>query len=124
VQLIIVPHQYGTRDEQRFPQELVQRAEAEGHKVHFGTMLFNMSRLFGFSVGSAVADFLRVFSQGFKVCVELVLSTTDAGLVDAGEKVVVVAGSGRGADTAMVAIASDSWHLKQLHVSRILCKPL
>jgi uncharacterized protein len=124
VRLIILPHQYGTREEQRFPRELVERAEREGHVVHFGTMLFAMGRLFGFSAGGAVADFLRVFCQGFKVCVELVLMVGDAGLVALGEKVVVVSGTGRGADTAMIATGADTCHLKQMHVSRILCKPL
>ena len=124
VRLVILPHQYGTSEQQRFPNELVERARQEGHAVHFGTMPFAMSRLFGFSVGSAVADFLRVFCQGFKVCVELVLIAGDAGLVDVGEKVIVVSGSGRGADTAMIATGATTWHLKQLHVSRILCKPL
>lgn len=124
VRLIILPHQYGTRAEQRFPDELVERARREGHVVHFGTMLFAMGRLFGFSVGSAVQDFLRVFCQGFKVCVELVLIAGDAGLVGVGEKVIVVAGTGRGADTAMVATGATTCNLKDLHVSRILCKPL
>lgn len=124
VRLIILPHQYGTSPEQRFPEELVERANQEGHAVHFGTMPFAMGRLFGFSIGTAVADFLRVFCQGFKVCVELVLIAGDAGLVGVGEKVVVVAGTGRGADTAMVATGATTWNLKDLHVSRILCKPL
>ena len=124
VRLIIVPHQYGSREEQRFPAELVERARQEGHVVHFGTMLFDMAKLFGFSVGSTVATFLRMFSQGFKVCIELVLSASDAGLIDAGEKVVVVAGTSRGADTAMVATGANTWNPKRLHMSRILCKPL
>ena len=122
--LVILPHQYGTAPEQRFPDELLERAKAEGHAVHFGTMPFAMARLFGFSVGSAVADFLRVFSQGFKVGVEILLIATDAGLVQTGEKVVVVAGTGRGADTALVATGATTWNLKEMHVSRILCKPL
>ena len=124
VRLVILPHQYGTRPEQRFPDELVERARQEGHVVHFGTMPFAMGRLFGFSIGAAVADFLRVFCQGFKVCIELVLIAGNAGLADVGEKMVAVAGTGRGADTAMVATGATSWNLKDLHVSRILCKPL
>ena len=124
VRLVILPHQYGTSDQQRFPSDLVERAGQEGHVVHFGTMPFAMRGLFGFSLGTVVADFLRVFCQGFKVCVELVLIAGDAGLVETGEKVIVVSGTGRGADTAMVAIGANTQHLKELHVSRILCKPL
>jgi hypothetical protein len=112
VRLIVVPHQYGFGPGQRFPPELVVRAREEGHTVYFGTMLFHQEKLFGTTVFKTAADFLRVFCQGVKVCVE------------AGEEVVVVAGSGRGADTALVMRGATSTEPKGMHVSRILCKPL
>jgi hypothetical protein len=124
VRLVIVPHQYGFGPEQRFPQELVERARQEGHAVHFGTMLFHQEKLFGEGPAQWVATFLRAFSQGVKVCVEILLMAGDAGLVTAGEQVVVVAGTGRGADTALVMTGTTSRELKAMHVSRILCKPL
>ena len=124
VRLIIVPHQYGSRPEQRFPEELVGRARAEGHEVLFSTMVLSMDALLGPSAGSRMSDSLRVFCQGFKVCVEILLMAGDAGLVGAGEQVIAVAGTGRGADTAMIATGSTTRDLKALHVSQILCKPL
>ena len=39
-------------------------------------------------------------------------------------KVVVVAGTGRGADTAVVATAAPSSRLHELHITEIICKPL
>jgi hypothetical protein len=71
-----------------------------------------------------VADFLRFFCQGVKVCVEILLMAGNAGLVEAGEEVVVVAGTGRGADTALVMRGATSTEPKGMRVSRILCKPL
>ncbi len=71
-----------------------------------------------------VADFLRAFCEGVKVCVEIALMAANAGLVEAGEQVVVVAGTHRGADTALVMTGATSMDPKQLHISRILCKPL
>lgn len=125
VRLIIVPHQYGfAAAGQRFPQELVQRARAEGHEVYFGTMLFHEERLFGQGPAQWVADFLRVVCQGLKVCVEIVLMAGNAGLVDVDEPVIAVAGSGRGADTALVMRGATTMDPKHLHVSEILCKPL
>jgi uncharacterized protein len=124
VKLIIVPHQYGFGPGQRFPPELVERARAEGHVVYFGTMLFHQEKLFGTTVGKTVADFLRVFCQGVKVCVEILLMAGNAGLVEAGEEVIVVAGTGRGADTALVMRGATSAEPKDMHVSRILCKPI
>jgi hypothetical protein len=124
LRLVIVPHQYGFGPGQRFPQDLVARAREEGHRVYFGTMLFHQETLFGEGPAQRVADFLRIFCQGVKVCVEILLMAGNAGLVSEGEPVVVVAGTGRGADTAMIMTGATTRNLKALHVSRILCKPL
>jgi hypothetical protein len=56
--------------------------------------------------------------------VEILLMVTDAGHVALGEKVIVVTGTRYGADTAVVAIASSSTHLTDLHITEIICKPL
>lgn len=124
MQLVIVPHQYGFGPGQRFPQALVAEAQAAGHAVHFGTMLFHTGTLYGVEAPRVVADFLRCFGQGFKVAIEILLMAGDAGLVSTGEKVIAVAGTGRGADTALVAKGATSQNFKALHISRILCKPL
>ncbi len=67
---------------------------------------------------------LRTICQGMKVCVETVLMAADAGLVARGEEVIAVSGTRRGADTAVVALASTSAALHDLHVTEIICKPL
>jgi hypothetical protein len=59
-----------------------------------------------------------------KVCVEILFMAANAGLVGKGEHVVVVAGTGRGADTAVVAIAAPSGALGDMHITEIICKPL
>ena len=59
-----------------------------------------------------------------KVCFEIVLMVTDAGLVASGEKVIVVAGTARGSDTALVMQAASSQHLRDLESTGSICKPL
>jgi hypothetical protein len=71
-----------------------------------------------------MANLLRCFSQGTKVCFEIVLMTTDAGLLAKGERVIAMAGTGRGSDTALVMQASSSRNLKKLRVNEIICKPI
>ncbi len=124
INLIVVPWQYGFADQQPFPPELVTELEAKGHKVHFGTMLFHAENLYGSKVPRALADLLRAFSQGFKVGMEVLLMATDGGKVEIGEKVIVLAGTMSGTDTAFVATAAASTQLGKLHVSEIICKPL
>jgi hypothetical protein len=124
VKLVVVPHQYGFREVNRFPRELVTELEAKGHSVHFGTMLFHTTELYGSNTPQVIANFLRAFGQGMKVCFEIAMMATDGGEVDMGEKVVVVAGSGHGSDTAVVMTAFSSNRYKEIKVHEILCKPL
>ena len=124
IKIIVVPHQYGFMVGQRFAPELVQELEKQGHKVHFGTMLFHTENLYGTDTPRIMANLLRTFCQGMKVCVEIILMATDSGDIEAGEEVIAVTGTGRGADTAVVAIAAPSTRLSELHITEIICKPL
>jgi len=122
--IVVVPHQYGFMFSQRFPPELVSELAKQGHEVHFGTMLFHTDGLYGMNTPTMLANLLRTFCQGMKVCVEILFMAVDGGKVDVGEQVIVVAGSGRGSDTAVVAIAAPSTRLAELHITEIICKPL
>jgi uncharacterized protein len=125
IKMIVVPHQYGFRpDGQSFPEELIPQLEQQGHRVYFGTMLFHTDDLYGSRVPSMLAMILRAFCQGMKVVYEILLMATNGGCVAAGEKVIAIAGTGRGADTAVVAIAASSSRLHELHITEIICKPL
>ena len=70
-----------------------------------------------------VADTLRMFSQGVKVCVEIAIMAAEHGFINPDEDAIVVGGSGHGADTALVmkpAFASDMFATK---IREILCRP-
>jgi uncharacterized protein len=124
IKMIVVPHQYGfLRDGQRFPETLIPELEKQGHKVYFGTMLFHTDDFYGSRVPSMLAMILRTFCQGMKVAHEILLMAANGGCVAAGEKVIVIAGTGRGADTAVVALAAPSTRLHELHITEIICKP-
>ncbi len=73
LQLVVIPHQFGFGERQRFPRELVTELEQKGHRVHFGTMLFHTDDLYGVRAPRLIATLLRTFCQGIKVCVEIVL---------------------------------------------------
>lgn len=70
-----------------------------------------------------VANTLRMFSQGVKVCPEIAMMAVDSNVIPSGKKVVVVAGSHAGADTAMVLEASESSRIREIKLHEILCKP-
>jgi len=97
VRLIAVPHQFDFHLEKNaFPPELIKALRDSGHDVHFGTMLFHTDDFYGSNNATAMATLLRCFSQGVKVCFEIVLMVTDAGLVTSGEKVIAIAGTASG----------------------------
>ena len=125
VSLVVVPWQFGFMgDENPFPAELTAELGAKGHIVHFGTMLFHTSNFYGSDGPQAMANMLRAFGQGMKVCVEILLMACDGGHIGIGEQVIAMAGTGNGADTAVVATAAPSTAVASLRVNQIICKPI
>jgi hypothetical protein len=122
IQLIVVPHQYGFDEPERFQPEIIDELESKGHRFYASTMLFHTDNFYGTGSPSVMATLLRTFCQGFKVCIEIVLMVVDGGCVTPGEQVIVVSGTGRGADTAMVALAASTRNLHDLHITEIICK--
>ncbi len=123
LKLIVVPWQYGFGDTNPFPPELVIELESKGHKVHFGTMLFHTETLYGSKTPEVMANMLRIFGQGTKVIVEIIMMACDGGCIDWGETVIAIAGSASGADTAVVATAAPSTKLSKIRIHEIICKP-
>jgi hypothetical protein len=70
-----------------------------------------------------VADTLRMFSQGMKVCLEVALMAAEAGFITPDEEVVVVGGSGTGADTAVIMKPAYSASIFDTKFKAILCMP-
>lgn len=69
-----------------------------------------------------IADTLRLFGQGTKVCVEIAIMAADAGALT-GEDIVAVGGSSRGADTALVLKPAHQSNMFDMRVREIICKP-
>jgi hypothetical protein len=80
-------------------------------------------KLGGYSPVEAVAEALRLFGQGVKVCVECAVMAADAGAVPPGEDALVIAGTGRGADTACIIAPAHQNTFLDLAVREIVAKP-
>ncbi len=70
-----------------------------------------------------IAQTLRMFGAGTKVCVECALMAADCGSIRTGEKAVCIGGTGRGADTVCVLYPSTTAKVFETRISEILCKP-
>jgi hypothetical protein len=70
-----------------------------------------------------VTNTLRIFGEGMKVVCEIALMAADAGLARTDEDAISIAGSSRGADTAVVLRPVNLADFFDLRIKEILCKP-
>jgi len=70
-----------------------------------------------------VTQTLYRLCQGMKVCVEIVLMAADAGLIPVDREVIAIAGTGEGADTAIVAKPAYPRKFLDLAIKEIIAKP-
>lgn len=83
-----------------------------------------ISKMFsGVSPVEVIAQSLRMFGQGTKVCVEVAIMALDAGLIPYGEPIIAVGGTGTGADTAVILTPSHASSVFDTVIHEILCKP-
>lgn len=127
--IVVVTHNAGFKEPgvQEFPDNLRDELTSHGIKVLTGTMVLRslgtaVRELMGYSQQDIVANTLRMFSQGIKVCVEIAAMAADAGLVRPTD-IVTVAGTGRGADTACVITTDSSNRFFNIKIREILVKP-
>ena len=70
-----------------------------------------------------IANTLRLLGEGVKVCVEIALMAADAGLVAADRDLVAVAGTGKGADTALRIRPANTQTFFDLKIKEVIAKP-
>ncbi len=70
-----------------------------------------------------MAHTLRLLGEGPKVCVEITIMATDAGLIPVDREVIAIGGTGRGADTALVIKPATASRFFDLEIREIIAKP-
>lgn len=70
-----------------------------------------------------IANVLRLMGEGTKVCVEITLMAADAGLIPVDKDVVVIAGTGRGADTALRIRPANAARFFEIKIKEVIAKP-
>jgi hypothetical protein len=131
INVIVVTHSHGFKEPNSI--ELTDEARSAilstGAKIYTGTMITHSletalaKKFSGVYPTLLVAQSLRRFGEGTKVCCEMIMMATDAGLIPEGEEVISVAGTGRGADTVTVIKSAASKRFLELKVLEILAKP-
>lgn len=81
------------------------------------------SKFGGINPVEIMANSLKMFGQGVKVCVEVAVMALDAGMIPFGESIVAVGGTGRGADTAIIIKPAHAKDILGTRINEIICKP-
>lgn len=126
--LIVVSHNTGfsQHSAQQMPPE-VQEEIRQGATLYTGTLVLRglgaaIRKKMTFSEEELVADTLRMFGQGTKVCCEMAAMVSDAGLLKS-RNGVFVAGTAKGADTAMHILSAPSNLFFETKIINIIVKP-
>ena len=130
-QIVIVSHAYGTKEpgENEMSDEKRSIIEAYGAKIVTTThVLSGVERAFsevfkGVYPVEIMAHTLRMFGTGIKVVVEIAVMALDCGAVPYGKKLVCVAGTRSGLDTAAVISPYHAHKILRTRIHDILCKP-
>lgn len=131
VNLVIIGHSVGFKapNTDEFLEENYKAITSLGGKIYKGTILTHsletsLAKEFsGVYPTLLIAQTLRRLGQGTKVCCEIVMEATDAGLVPDGEEVVAMAGTVKGADTVAIIKSANSKRFLALKILEILAKP-
>jgi hypothetical protein len=129
--VVVVPHVTGMREPgtQELTEENRKMIEEKGGHVVIAAHAFSgveraiQAKWDTMYPAGIMAQTLRIFGQGMKVVVEIAVMAADAGVIPVDEDVLVVAGSGRGADTAVIMRAAYSHQIFDTVIREIIAKP-
>lgn len=131
IKVVCVTHAHGYPEpgKSEMPPETRRELESLGMKVLTTTHVLSgaergISRAFGGTYPVEImANTLRMFGQGTKVCVEVAVMALDAGFVPYGEPIIAIGGTAKGADTAMILTPSHASSIFETRIHELICKP-
>ena len=129
--IIVVTHCFGFHEpgKTEFQEEFKREILRTGGKIFTGThALSSVERAIRKDFSTIqplelIANVARLLGEGTKVCIEITLMAADAGLTPVDKDIIAVAGTGRGADTALRIRPANSSRFFDLRVREIIAKP-
>ena len=129
--IVNVTHHAGFRggDELEITEENRKELEALDVPIYAGSHALSgvgrgISNQFkGVTPVEVVAQTLRMFSQGVKVCVEISIMAADGGLIPTDSEIIAIGGTATGVDTAVVLKAAHQGDFFNLRIHEIIAMP-
>jgi len=128
INTVIVTHHHGFQQpgEAELKEEFKSEILSNGAKIFTGThTLSSAERAIKKTFGAVESLELiaRLMGEGTKVCVEIALMATDAGLIPTDQDVVAIGGTGSGADTALRIKPANAARFFDLRIREVIAKP-
>jgi hypothetical protein len=129
--LVVITHCFGFRELGRseMQEKYKKQILASGAKIFAGVhALSSVERAIRKSFGGIqplelIANVLRLMGEGTKVCVEITLMATDAGMITPDRDIVAIGGTGKGADTALRIRPANAATFFDLRIREVIAKP-
>lgn len=129
--VVVVTHCFGFREpgETELQEEHKQTIMMNGAELLTGVhALSSVERAIRKDFGTIqplelIANVLRLMGEGTKVCAEITLMAVDAGLIPTDRDVVAIAGTGKGADTALRISPANAARFFNLKIREVIAKP-
>jgi hypothetical protein len=130
--VVVVTHSFGFQEpgKNELQEEHKEQILSYGAKIFTGVhALSSAERAVRKDFGTIqplelMANVLRRLGEGTKVCVEITMMAADAGLIPADKDIVAIAGTGRGADTALRIHPTNAARFFDLKIREIIAKPI
>lgn len=128
---VIVTHSTGFKapNQQELTEENRNILKDEGFQILISLHAFGSvgravrKKLDTYELEEIIAYTLRIFGEGMKVACEITLMAADAGLIRTDKETISIAGTDRGADTAVILQPANAQTFFDMNVKEILCKP-
>jgi len=129
--VVIVTHCFGFREPGKTELQEEYRKEilANGAKIFTGVhALSSAERAIRKDFGTIqplelISNALRLMGEGTKVCIEITLMAADAGLIPSDKDIIAIAGTDKGADTALRIKPANAARFFDLKIKEIIAKP-
>ncbi|MCE5214244.1 MAG: hypothetical protein LLF83_05940 [Methanobacterium sp.] len=130
-QIVNVTHHAGFRggDDLEITEENSKELEKKDVKMYAASHALSgvgrgiSNKFKGVTPVEVIAQTLRMFSQGVKVCVEISIMAADGGLIPTDSEIIAIGGTGKGVDTAVVLTAAHQGNFFDLKIHEIIAMP-
>lgn len=131
VEIINVTHHAGfhNSNELDISDEMLDKLNDKGVYTFIGSHALSgvgrgiTNKFGGVNPTEIIAETLRMFSHGIKVCGEIAIMAADAGLIPVDEEIIAIGGRGSGLDSAAVIKPANMTNIFDLRFHEIICMP-